>query len=483
MDSNSKPLARCRVLYLGSAPVTDDAIGFDSLQQPLSDRYKQGVNVEGVDSRILVYNTGIQVQFVEEAPTNHVIWFPTVSLYVCAATKCVTYINGTSGLDARKFLPLDVISPDLHGCSPPIFGFITRSINSSSVSLTCHVFVCKTDQASLMLVQCCTTAYENRDVSKDEQNLSSGSVEVPHGPFYLANSHTLIRVYNIETPDALKQYAGRASGPEVGVPWNASQSSVGGTFQAGRKNGPAGAVMVSSGGKKKSTTPKSSKQKAKPNDLSMINQTVDRKSIKREQQRAQSPPPDYDSPRSMKTSTSMADCTICNPPLAPDTYDDILQCSICNPRLNGPRKSITNGGRIIPNPQVSPARQISDITQRSGPVTPPPDYDMDQFDEYWHEDTSQFPKLSDVVRRRADSAMDESVKDQVMLREHRGRRRDHLGDVNQNGNQRAFGRSIGDEIRSKSMVIGHAKQESSPHGKNGRRGFFDNLDETLGYYP
>ena len=160
------PLARCRVLYLGSAVPTETAVGLEAVQQPLKERYpaRRDGEISGIDAWLTVYSSGMQLQYV--ADSNQVTWFPIQTLHVCAAVKCVTLINGATGESHPKFISLD--SEGAAGSShPPMFASIMRRTIGIKV-LECHVFICKSNQAAMALVQSCTHAYEHKEGWTDE---------------------------------------------------------------------------------------------------------------------------------------------------------------------------------------------------------------------------------------------------------------------------------------------------------------------------
>ncbi|XP_064653270.1 uncharacterized protein LOC135503591 [Lineus longissimus] len=219
LGNSALALARCRVLYIGTALPTETSEGSEAVQKPLRERYNKDGKLEGIDSRLIVYTDGIQLQFIEDAKT--VIWFPILSLHVCAAVKCVKIINAATGGQGHNFVPLDTISPELKDVSPPIFSMITRRVRGIKI-LECHSFICKSDAAAMALVQCCTHAYETKDIDGkplDEDGLNTTSMteqgehgykswvnasqykEVPTVPggYYVGDGEILVKNYGIWT--------------------------------------------------------------------------------------------------------------------------------------------------------------------------------------------------------------------------------------------------------------------------------------------
>ena len=152
-------LARCRVLYLGSAVPTDTSIGLASVQKPLRERYvidKDG-EVPGIDAWLTIWTSGLQLQYVNDQST--VLWFPIQTLHVCAAVKCVE-VGGD-----KDFISLD--SPEASGVHPPMFAAVMRRTKGIKV-LECHAFICKTNVAAMALVKSATHGFEHQEGWTDE---------------------------------------------------------------------------------------------------------------------------------------------------------------------------------------------------------------------------------------------------------------------------------------------------------------------------
>lgn len=155
------PLAKTRVLYLGSAVPIETANGLEAVQMPLRERYAGGGGgtVEGIDTWLSVFSSGLVMQYTGDK--NSVTWWPISALHVCAAVKCVM-----QGPDP-KFVALDSAAGQ-QSSHPPMFAVIMRRTKGVKV-LECHIFVCKSDQAALALVQSCTHAYEHKELWTNDQ--------------------------------------------------------------------------------------------------------------------------------------------------------------------------------------------------------------------------------------------------------------------------------------------------------------------------
>lgn len=127
------PLARCRVLYLGSAVPLDTSHGIDAVQGPCRERYpfEGGGDVNGIDSWVSVFSSGMLLSYVNDKKGN--TWFPIQSLYVCAAVKCVITVDGLTGDKNARFVSLD--SEEAKGSKhPPMFACIMRRTKGVKVS-------------------------------------------------------------------------------------------------------------------------------------------------------------------------------------------------------------------------------------------------------------------------------------------------------------------------------------------------------------
>ena len=167
MVQQKQEMVRKRVLYIGSAVPLDTAEGLDGVQQPLSERYPvdDDNKIEGILSFVAVTPAGLTLQYVSD-PAN-VILFPITSLSLCAAVRCVTTVNATTGEKTARFVSLS--SPAAGGANskrPAIFTTITRRTEGRKV-LECHGFVCSSSSDALELVQ--HTSFADR-LSKGKVN-------------------------------------------------------------------------------------------------------------------------------------------------------------------------------------------------------------------------------------------------------------------------------------------------------------------------
>ena len=161
------PLAKTRVLYLGSAVPLETAVGLEAVQLPLRERYatEGSSSVEGIDTWLSIFSSGMIMQFVGDR--NSVTWWPISSLHVCAAVKCVVESGGATGQCQSKFVALDS-EFGKKSTHPPIFAAIMRRTKGRKV-LECHAFICKSNEAAMALVQSCTHAYEHNELWTNEQ--------------------------------------------------------------------------------------------------------------------------------------------------------------------------------------------------------------------------------------------------------------------------------------------------------------------------
>ncbi|XP_025090883.1 uncharacterized protein LOC112562095 [Pomacea canaliculata] len=160
MVAEKDELLRKRVLYIGSAVPLETADGLDGIQQPLRERYPvdDDNNIQGILSFISILPTGIQLQYVSDP--SSILSFPIQSLTLCAAVRCVTTVNASTGEKVARFVSLS--SPAAGGSNskrPAIFTAITRRTEGRKV-LECHGFICASSKDALELVQ--STAYADR---------------------------------------------------------------------------------------------------------------------------------------------------------------------------------------------------------------------------------------------------------------------------------------------------------------------------------
>ena len=158
------PLAKLRVLYLGSAVPLQTREGLQAVQGPLRERYPymSDGDVSGIDAWLTIFSSGILMKYLNE--TNTVAWFPIQSFHVCAAVKCV--VTGVGPQRQANFVALD--SPEGRSSKhPPMFACIMRRTKGVKV-LECHAFITKSNQAALAAVQACTHAYDHKEGWTDD---------------------------------------------------------------------------------------------------------------------------------------------------------------------------------------------------------------------------------------------------------------------------------------------------------------------------
>lgn len=177
--SDSTPICRCRVLYLGSAVPRQSKEGLEGIQEPLRSLYppEGAVEAKGIDSWLSVWSNGILLENVDENRKQVTRFLPIESLHYCAAVRQVLIPDRGKSNPEPRFLPLD--SP--FACMPrakhpPIFAAILRRTTGIKV-LECHVFLCKREAAANALVRCCFHAYaDNSYVRQLETGSGAGSV-------------------------------------------------------------------------------------------------------------------------------------------------------------------------------------------------------------------------------------------------------------------------------------------------------------------
>ena len=87
--SESTPICRCRVLYLGSSVPQQTKDGLQGIQEPLQELYPdQGATgAKGIDSWLSVWSNGILLENVDENHKKITRFFPIESLHYCAAVR------------------------------------------------------------------------------------------------------------------------------------------------------------------------------------------------------------------------------------------------------------------------------------------------------------------------------------------------------------------------------------------------------------
>ncbi|CAF0722006.1 unnamed protein product [Adineta steineri] len=155
-------LAKCSVLYLGTAISSPGQRGIDAIQEPLSRRYPVDGKevVRGIEAWLSIYDNGLQLQFARDPSV--VLFYPIRSLVYCASIRFATRTQtGAEFPNGWRFVPLD--SPAAarveNTRNPPLFAVTFRRTRHLPVD-ECHSFVTKTRQAALALVQACFSAYQ-----------------------------------------------------------------------------------------------------------------------------------------------------------------------------------------------------------------------------------------------------------------------------------------------------------------------------------
>ena len=159
--TDSSPLMKRRVLYIGSSVPLDTTAGLECIQGPLKERYPadQEAGIEGIDSILSVTSSCIQLQYVNDLA--QVIQFPLPSLTLCAAVRCVTTVNGSTGEKVVKFVSLnDPLAGGENADRPAIFTAVTRRTQGRKV-LECHGFICHSPQDAMKLVKFTSLAGKN----------------------------------------------------------------------------------------------------------------------------------------------------------------------------------------------------------------------------------------------------------------------------------------------------------------------------------
>ncbi|XP_060594756.1 uncharacterized protein LOC132749094 [Ruditapes philippinarum] len=143
----------CRVLYIGSAPPVETLKGLDAVQEPLRQRYPQNLEeVSGVDATLCVLPTALEMRYVS---SGEVVQFPLEKLSICAGVRAVNVIDGSTGQQVRKFVPVNNIQQE--SSHPAIFAAIIRRTKGRQIA-ECHMFICNSTRDALHLVNASATA-------------------------------------------------------------------------------------------------------------------------------------------------------------------------------------------------------------------------------------------------------------------------------------------------------------------------------------
>ncbi|KAI0979172.1 hypothetical protein GJ496_006507 [Pomphorhynchus laevis] len=168
----AKPIAKCGVLYLGSAVPRPDIIGLESIQEPLSKRYPtdNANNVHGINSVLIVRENGVELSFVQDS-NNISIFYPIESLVYCASVRFTTISQEPNIVENQQwpfkarwgFVPLDSPFAQLSNSQihPPLFCSIFKRTRNVAAD-ECHCFITKTKESAIVLVQACFTAFSKQ---------------------------------------------------------------------------------------------------------------------------------------------------------------------------------------------------------------------------------------------------------------------------------------------------------------------------------
>ncbi|KAK7087895.1 uncharacterized protein [Littorina saxatilis] len=183
-----KELIRKRVLYIGSAVPLESADGLDGVQKPLLERYPvdDDAAVQGVLAFLSIVPSGITLQYVSDP--GRILFFPISSLTLCAAVRCVTKVNGSTGERTHQFMSLS--SPQAGGTNakrPAIFTTITRRTEGRKI-LECHGFICTSSKDALELVQ--VTSYADRVIKGKINGATPPPPAVVHHHHHSHPSHS-----------------------------------------------------------------------------------------------------------------------------------------------------------------------------------------------------------------------------------------------------------------------------------------------------
>ncbi|CAM4762155.1 unnamed protein product [Rotaria magnacalcarata] len=167
--NENQPLARCSVLYLGTAIPTPNQQGIDSIQEPLSKRYPidGSAFVQGAEAWLSIDENGLQIQFLSDP--SHLLYYPIRSLVYCASVRFVERSETRDKYSHDwRFVPLDYPEASYieNTHNPPLF---VANFQRTRLLPTdeCHCFVIKTVQTAVTLVQACSSAYGIADSEQD----------------------------------------------------------------------------------------------------------------------------------------------------------------------------------------------------------------------------------------------------------------------------------------------------------------------------
>lgn len=217
LTSAESKMYECRVLYIGSAPPVDTLKGVEALQEPLRHRYPTDLDqVEGIDATIRVLPTALEITY---HASGQKVLFPLDRLTICAGVRAVTVIDGSTGDQVRRFVPVNTVEQDSR--HPAIFAAIIRRNKGRQIA-ECHAFICNNTRDALHLVNATATANmalkKQRGYQINDTNGYDGNVAVVHAEVYNDYGHT-----NGTTIHETKTYNNNQSNGEVYISTNASR--------------------------------------------------------------------------------------------------------------------------------------------------------------------------------------------------------------------------------------------------------------------
>lgn len=159
-----KKLVKCHVLFLGDSTPEQASHGLKALQEPLMKCYPidNPTEVEGIDSWLTIFTSGILLQYVgTKSDQTMPIWFPIQNLYLAAATKCVSYLDGRTGKRMETEF-VDINNPVAERSShPPLFSIVVRKTSGKRI-LRCYTFLVRDEEPAVMMVDSAKYAFTHR---------------------------------------------------------------------------------------------------------------------------------------------------------------------------------------------------------------------------------------------------------------------------------------------------------------------------------
>ncbi|KAK4877822.1 hypothetical protein RN001_010328 [Aquatica leii] len=238
--TESTPICRCRVLYLGSSVPQQTKDGLQGIQEPLQELYPEegAIGARGIDSWLSVWSNGILLENVDENHKKITRFFPIESLHYCAAIRYVLVPEkNTLHNPSPRFLPLD--SPFARAPNPthpPLFAAILRRTTGIKV-LECHAFICKREVAANALVRCCFHAYADSSYAKQVDTagslygtLSSERISKDKVEDWKINRFTSGSTMTINTVANTKDDISIYNGDENHKVWAGSQDNLDGIY-------------------------------------------------------------------------------------------------------------------------------------------------------------------------------------------------------------------------------------------------------------